>query len=125
MDVAKSQYEKTSWMLYDRAKCGSDEELEEDFLNSIPCSLREVDAEDYEDVIGLVSLKEETARRTRLDAQLSVGCKDEELRKKFNTPMESMSAQCQDDDSQIVRWYPDGTITVMVDGIEHPYTAAH
>ena len=33
------------------------------------------------------------------------------------------SAQNDDDYSQVVLFYPDGAVAVMVEGVEHPYTA--
>jgi hypothetical protein len=106
---AKNPQGKSAWMLYDHA-------------DNQGGSLREVYATDYDDLISQVSLETEKAMNARMHALLLPETRNEELREMFSVEMDSMSAQRSDDYSQVVHWYADGCITVMVGDMEHPYS---
>jgi len=90
--------EKTNWVMYDQAEQDGG-------------SCGEVTAANYDDIIEQVDIEQLKRRQ-------------EKMWKNTEHSSDGFSAQNDADYSQVVRWYPDGTITVMVDGIEHPYTAA-
>jgi hypothetical protein len=87
--------QKTNWVLYDDTAD-----------NGGSCG--EVIATDYDDIIEQVDIEARKANLEKLGTDTSNG----------------ISAQNDADYSQVVRWYPDGFITVMVNGIERPYTTA-
>ena len=105
---------KHPWMLYDRHD--SDED-------GVAGSVRTVYAADYEALVGTVSLEHEIEMHGRLNAALRDASSLETLAALpcLGDSMRSMSAQNEDDYSQIVRWYEDGTITMMANGTEKPY----
>ena len=102
---------KHPWLLYDKAN--SDED-------GVAGSVRIVYAADYAELISMVSLEKEIEKDGRLKAALREASSLETLAALpcLSSTMRSMSAQNEDDYSQIVRWYEDGTLTIMVDGVE-------